>query len=99
MAHFAKLGIGNKVERVEVVSNDIATTEQAGVDFLKELYNEPNSFFKYDTARDAFIPPQRFPSWTLNETSCLWEAPVAFPTDGQDYDWNETTRTWDLAEE
>ena len=39
MAHFAKLGIGNKVERVEVVSNDIATTEQAGIDFLNNLYN------------------------------------------------------------
>jgi hypothetical protein len=38
MAHFAKLGIGNIVERVEVVSNDIATTEQAGVDFLNNLY-------------------------------------------------------------
>ena len=39
MAHFAKLGVGNIVERVEVVSNDIATTEQAGIDFLNNLYN------------------------------------------------------------
>ena len=39
MAHFAKLGVGNKVEKVEVVSNDIATTEQAGIDFLNKLYN------------------------------------------------------------
>ena len=46
MAHFAKLGVGNIVERVEVVSNDIATTEQAGIDFLKELYNQPNGIWK-----------------------------------------------------
>jgi len=39
MAHFAKLGIGNRVEKVEVISNDIATTEQAGIDFLNNLYN------------------------------------------------------------
>ena len=46
MAHFAKLGKGNIVEKVEVVSNDIATTEQAGVDFLKELYKEPYAVWK-----------------------------------------------------
>ena len=46
MAHFAKLGKGNIVERVEVVSNDITTTEQAGVDFLKELYKEPYAVWK-----------------------------------------------------
>ena len=46
MAHFAKLGVGNIVEQVVVVSNDIATTEQAGIDFLKELYNQPNGIWK-----------------------------------------------------
>ena len=44
----------------------------------------------YDEDRDAFIEPQPFASWALNETSCLWEAPVAYPTDGKDYTWNET---------
>ena len=43
MAHFAKLGTGDIVERVEVVSNDIATTEQAGIDFLKDFYNDHNA--------------------------------------------------------
>ena len=43
MAHFAKIGIGNIVEKVEVVSNNIATTEQAGVDFLRNLYNDQNA--------------------------------------------------------
>jgi len=46
--------------------------------------------FIYDKTRDAFYSPQPFNSWTLNETTCLWEAPVAYPTDGQNYIWNET---------
>lgn len=52
--------------------------------------------YTYDESRDAFIPPKPFDSWTLNETSCLWEAPVAYPDDGQMYEWNEETQTWDL---
>ena len=125
MAHFAKLGTGNIIERVEVVSNDIATTEQAGVEFLQNLYkdravwkqtsyntrggvhltggtpfrkNYASIGYKYDTSRDAFIPAKPFNSWTLNETTCLWEAPVQYPTDGQNYIWNETNQTWDLKE-
>ena len=50
--------------------------------------------FKYDTTRDAFIPPQPFASWTLNDTSCLWEAPVAYPEDGNMYEWDEDTTNW-----
>ena len=125
MAHFAKLKVGNIVERVEVVSNDVALTEQAGVEFLQDLYKDRAAWkqtsyntrgnkyynadgtehsdqskafrknyagigFKYDQTRDAFIPPKPFNSWTLNETTCLWEAPVAYPTDGNSYNWNET---------
>ena len=52
--------------------------------------------YTYDFARDAFIPPKPFDSWTLNENSCLWEAPVAMPEDGQQYSWNEETTSWDL---
>ena len=51
--------------------------------------------YTYDESRDAFIPPKPFDSWTLNETSCLWEAPVAYPTDGERYMWNEETQAWD----
>ena len=54
--------------------------------------------FTYDVDKDAFIPPKPFNSWTLNEDTCLWEAPVAYPTDGQIYTWNETNQTWDLVE-
>ena len=52
--------------------------------------------YTYDFARDAFIPPKPFDSWTLNENSCLWEAPVAYPNDGQQYEWNEEKTSWDL---
>ena len=123
MAHFAKLGTGNIVETVSSVSNDIATTEQAGVDFLNNLYNTRdvwkqtsyNTFAgqhnlggtplrknyaeiggRYDSSRDAFIPPKNFKSWILNEETCRWEPPVAYPDDGKDYIWNETTKQWDV---
>ena len=55
--------------------------------------------YTYDFARDAFIPPKPFDSWTLNENSCLWGAPVAMPDDGQQYSWNEETTSWDLITE
>jgi len=55
--------------------------------------------YTYDESRDAFIPPKPFDSWTLNEDSCLWEAPVAMPDDGQQYSWNEETTSWDLITE
>ena len=114
MAHFAKLGIGNIVEKVEVVSNDVAITEQTGVDFLRNLYNDQNAQwfqtsynnnirknyagigYSYDQARDAFIPPKPYNSWVLNETTCQWEAPVAYPDDDERYIWNEETKSWDL---
>tara|TARA_R100000700_G_C3050193_1_gene69921 strand:- start:48 stop:434 length:387 start_codon:yes stop_codon:yes gene_type:complete len=123
MAHFAKLGIGNKVIKVEVVHDDVATTEEAGVEFLRTLHNDLYGIYKqysprtkggvnssggepfrknaasigmtYDEARDAFIPKQPYPDWTLNEDTCLWEAPVAYPDDGEIYEWNSTTGSWD----
>jgi hypothetical protein len=51
--------------------------------------------YTYDETRDAFIPPQPFDSWTLNEDTCLWESPVAYPDDSNMYNWNEETQTWD----
>tara|TARA_Y100000310_G_scaffold320382_1_gene376792 strand:- start:292 stop:678 length:387 start_codon:yes stop_codon:yes gene_type:complete len=122
MAHFAKLGVGNIVERVEVVSNDIATTEQSGVDFLKQHHNDYNAVWKqtsyntqggvhllggtpfrknyagigytYDEIRDTFITLKPYSSWTLNEDTCQWEAPVAYPDDGKRYNWNEEEQSW-----
>ena len=54
--------------------------------------------FKYDEDRDAFIPPKPFNSRILNEDSCLWEAPVVKPDDGNYYNWNEETTSWDLID-
>lgn len=131
MAHFAKLGKGNIVEKVEVISNDVATTEQAGVDFINNLYgtndiwkqtsyntrmgvhyvngtstpseDQSKAFrknyagvgYKYDEARDAFIIPKpTHDSWVFNEDTASWEAPVAYPDDGEFYVWDEPTTSW-----
>ncbi len=50
--------------------------------------------FTYDRVKDAFIPPKPFASWVLNEDTCLWDAPVAMPTDGKLYNWDEATTNW-----
>lgn len=55
--------------------------------------------YAYDQQRDAFIPPQPYASWLLNEDTCLWEAPTAMPDDGQVYQWNEETTSWELVNE
>jgi hypothetical protein len=54
--------------------------------------------YTYDEDRDAFIPKKPFNSWILNETTCLWNAPVVKPQDENKYTWNESTLTWDIAE-
>ena len=93
-------------------SNDVEQ-EINGIDFLTKLtgwsiwkqtsYNNNirKNFagigYTYDEDRDAFIPPKPFNSWTLNETTCLWEPPVTKPNDGQYYQWNEENQTWDLV--
>ena len=118
MAHFCKLGVGNIVQQVVVVNNEVITDndgneqEQLGIDFLNNLYgtrdvwkqtsyngnfrkNYAGKGYTYDQERDAFIPPKPFNSWTLNEETCLWEAPTAYPDDGKFYNWNEENQTWD----
>ena len=54
--------------------------------------------YTYDEDRDAFISKKPFNSWILNETTCLWESPVAYPNDNKKYTWNELTLSWDLVE-
>ena len=71
------------------------TTNQPGTDQTKAFRkNYAGLGYTYDYDRDAFIPPKPFNSWVLNETSCLWEAPVPMPTDGKRYTWNEETVSW-----
>ena len=50
--------------------------------------------YEYDANRDAFIPPKPFPSWVLNESNCLWEAPIPMPIDSNLYTWDEPTQSW-----
>jgi hypothetical protein len=52
--------------------------------------------YYYDSIRDAFIPPKPFPSWILNEQSCLWQSPIPYPNDGNKYYWNEETQQWNI---
>ena len=63
---------------------------------LRKIY--AGIVYTYDADNDSFIPPKPFNSWILNETTCLWEAPVAYPDDDNRYTWNETNQTWDLVE-
>jgi hypothetical protein len=94
----------------DVITIDGNESEQAGIDFLTSLHghalwkqtsyngnirkNYAGIGYTYDAGRDAFIPPKPYVSWTLNETTCQWEAPVAYPTDGKRYTWDETTTSW-----
>ena len=61
-------------------------------------FNYAGIGFTYDAERDAFIPPKPFDSWVINESTCLWAAPVAYPRDGSDYIWNEETASWEPME-
>jgi len=110
--YFTKLGLNSKVLTVVCV-DDTITTEEAGIDFLNNLHNYPfwkqtfkdgkrknyaGKGYTYDEDRDAFISKKEYPSWILNEDTCRWEAPVAYPDDEQIYNWNEETTSWDLAQ-
>ena len=122
MAHFAKINASNIVTEVIVVSNDIATSESAGVTFINNLYGTSDTWkqtsyntyanthkldgtpfrknyagigFTYDADKNAFIPPKPHASWTLNNTTCLWEAPSDYPDDGKYYSWNESNTAWE----
>ena len=55
--------------------------------------------YSYDPERDAFIPPKPFESWVLNEDTCLWEAPIPYPEDGNAYTWDEESGAWVVVPE
>ena len=72
----------NTIGGVHVLGNNIPLRKNyAGIGYF------------YDKSRDAFIPPKPFESWVLNEETCLWEAPIPMPTDGQYY-WDESSLSW-----
>ena len=111
MAHFAKVEKGIVVQVIVAEQSHVDTLDG---DWVQTSYNTLGGVHllggtpfrknyatlggKYDAQRDAFLDPKPFPSWILNETTCIWEAPVQKPTDGQSYEWNESTQQWELNE-
>jgi hypothetical protein len=108
MAHFAQIDENNIVVQVLVVPDNAEDRGQdylvndlglSGT-WVQTSYNArirknyAGLGFTYDTDRDAFIAPQPFDSWVLNEDTCCWEAPVAYPSDGVMYQWSETDKDW-----
>jgi hypothetical protein len=102
MSHFAKIDDNNIVTQVIVAEKSFINTGILGDEFLWIQTSYNGNFRKnyagigytYDSTRDAFIPPQPYPSWTLNEDTCRYEAPVAPPDDDKMYDWDESTTNW-----
>jgi hypothetical protein len=97
MSHFAKVedGIVTKVitatqDYVDTQDGDWVQTSKAG-DIRK---NYAGIGYTYDSSKDAFIAPQPYPSWTLNDDTCMWEAPVTYPDDDKNYNWVEDTTAW-----
>tara|TARA_R100001086_G_scaffold229483_1_gene149384 strand:+ start:569 stop:976 length:408 start_codon:yes stop_codon:yes gene_type:complete len=77
---------------IQTSYNTEAGIHKLGGTPLRKNYAQVNG--TYDRAKDAFIPPQDFPSWIFNENTCRWDPPVARPDDGKVYDWNEDTTSW-----
>lgn len=115
MSHFAKIeggivtqvivaeqdfinsgAVGNAADWVQTSYNTHAGQHPEGRPLRK---NYAGIGYSYDAGRDAFIPPKPYNSWILDEDTCLWNAPVAYPTDGNRYEWNESTTSWDLVPE
>lgn len=105
MSHFAKLDNNNIVQEVIVADQQFINTGVVG-DVFRWVQTSYNGNFrknfagigyKYDRIRDAFIPPQPYLSWVLNEETCRWEAPIPYPVDGQLYSWDESTKSWVLS--
>ena len=108
MSHFAKVENGI-VTQVIVAEQDVIDSGLFGTGWIQTSYNTRGGQhpegrpmrknyagvgYTYDAGRDAFIPPQPFPSWVLNETSCIWEAPTPCPQDAKRYTWDELTTSW-----
>jgi hypothetical protein len=99
----------------ETMDSNGVEHESIGIEFLKTLTghetwiqtsyngnirkNYAGVGYTYDSQRDAFIPPQPYPSWTLVEETCNWTAPVLYPTDGNMYQWDEATTNWIQVDE
>lgn len=112
MSHFAKIENG-LVTQVIVAEQDVIDSGLFGTGWVQTSYNthagqHPEGRplrknyagigYTYDSTRDAFIPPKPYASWILNEETCQWGSPVAYPADGKQYTWDETILNWTLLE-
>ncbi len=110
MSHFAQIKDG-VVQQVIVAEREFIDT-LSGSEWVQTSYNTYGGVhpegrplrknyagigYAYDTVRDAFIPPQPYPSWVLSEESCLWAAPSEMPDDGEKYEWNEGSLSWEKS--
>ena len=77
---------------IQTSYNTQAGVNSTGGTALRKNFAGPG--YTYDATRDAFIPPRPFPSWQLNETTCLWNPPTPAPSDNHIYQWNEATTSW-----
>ena len=106
MAHWAELDENNLVLRVTVGNNDEPDEgyqwllDNLGGTWVQTSYNGNIRYnyagigYSYDATRDAFIPPTPYPSWVLDEDTCLWVAPVPYPEDNKEYTWDEDSQNW-----
>jgi len=107
MAHYAKIEDGIVTQVIVAVRDFVDTQAGAWVQTSYNTHGGQHALgntplrknyagigYTYDSTRDAFYRPQPYPSWTLNETTCFWEPPVVYPSDGKMYKWNEDTTSW-----
>ena len=101
MAYFVKLENGvvtqGMVAEPEFFDTFVDTSPGKWMQTYKDRSQRKNYAgvgYTYDETKDAFIPPQPYPSWTLSEDDCYWEPPVAVPKDKKKYQWNEDTTSW-----
>ncbi len=93
MSHFAKI-VDGKVVSVIVAEPEFFDTGGQHPENRPLRKNYAGVGYSYDAVKDAFIPPQPFASWVLDDDTCLWNAPVVMPTDGKPYAWDEATTSW-----
>jgi hypothetical protein len=108
MAHFAKIKDDKVIEVIVAEQEHINTLDGEWVQTSYNTFGGEHKLgetplrknfagigYTYDRVKDVFIPPNPYTSWTINETTCLWEAPVAYPDDGKEYKWNEKITNWE----
>ena len=98
--YYAPAGFTVKQTSYNTLGGIHYTDGELSADQSKALrFNYASTGDTYDSTRDAFIPPTPYPSWVLDEATCQWEAPVAYPTDGADYVWDEQAGDWVVTPE